>query len=499
MHSHGGIEDSIYSSAYIWHVYLVCTNHEKMAERYLANKNISESQYYGLIETINSDSAFYEKKNKIIKFEDVKKELLNSENSRADEVLADYFLSVWIHGNSADKFYDEFIAYMDGDRKCIAKIEQELISFKTDRFWIEHGLSSAEYQLHELGYFGEKNKFRNCSLEEIIKKGAVKGSYETVTLAASYLKLANYEERNVDIENLAYAWSVYFEHKDYSVYTIEKALIVFENENLLEEDESFEIISKLMEQSDKGISHLLTDYVNKKGTTYIKKLIDKRYFSDKNNPIRFWELDSELLDCFNKADVAEQLTELLSTYYYSKTIEYRDIANSMQSRYKDMVLDGIEYCGYSILSPIDELFTELDSRGIRYLATSDKAKNEYVPLNYGCIHEDDFTYIKEQRLGYLDVAKYADGWYSCLPYVEVFSMYDKMSIQQDYLNIIHEAMFARCSKDTYIGYWHLLIGNIIQFLKQYEIDVDYSRLYKIFVDFLDVSLIWHKGDAVIAQ
>jgi hypothetical protein len=120
-------------------------------------------------------------------------------------------------------------------------------------------------------------------------------------------------------------------------------------------------------------------------------------------------------------------------------------------------------------------------------------------LNYGCIHEDDFTYIKEQRLGYLDVAKYADGWCSCLPYVEVFSMYDKMSIQQDYLNIIHEAMFARCSKGTYIGYWHLLIGNIIQFLKQYEIDVDYSRLYKIFVDFLDVSLIWHKGDAVIAQ
>ena len=30
--------------------------------------------------------------------------------------------------------------------------------------------------------------------------------------------MANYEKRDLDIESLAYAWAMYFNHKDYSVY-----------------------------------------------------------------------------------------------------------------------------------------------------------------------------------------------------------------------------------------------------------------------------------------
>lgn len=119
--------------------------------------------------------------------------------------------------------------------------------------------------------------------------------------------------------------------------------------------------------------------------------------------------------------------------------------------------------------------------------------NKYIPLNYGCIQERDFDYIKEQKIGYMDVARYTDGWYSCLPYIDVFTIFDKADIQRDYLNIIYEAMFAKCCNQTYIGEWHLLIGNIIKFLKKFEIDVDYFKLYYIFIEFLDISLIWHKS------
>lgn len=496
MHSHEGIENCIFSSAYIWHVYLVCIQHETMAERYLANKKISKNQYYELIEAINADCKFYEQKESIIKFADIEKNLQNHEDNRIDRILADYFVSIWIQGNSEDKFYDAFTAYLGGDKNCILEIEQELKQYNIDHFWIDMGLSSAKYQLHELGYFGDKNIFRNCSLKDIIVKGAVDGSFEATTLAASYLKLANYEKRNIDIEDLVYAWSVYYQHKDYSVYTINKALLTFETEGFIEEDESFELLERLMKQSDKGISHLLTDYVNQKGIEFTNKLIGRKVFSDQNSRIRFWELESALLDCFNKSDFAEQLTELLSIHYHSKVIEYRDIASAMQSKYRGMVLDGIEYYGYSILSPSYDLYSELDSRGIRYYQNTGEERKEYVPLNYGHIHEDDFDYIKQEKIGYLDVAKYTNGWYSCLPYVEIFSMYEQSDIKKDYLNIIHESMFARCSEGTYIGDWHLLIGNIIQFLKQYEILVNYPKLYRIFVDFLDVSLIWHEKNVV---
>ena len=496
MHSHEGIENYIFSSAYIWQVYLVCIHHETMAERYLANRKIDQSQYYELIETINMDCKFYEKKESIIKFADIEKDLQNHESVRLNNILADYFVSTWIHGNSEDRFYDAFVAYLDGNENCVIEIEQDLKQYNIDHFWIVMGLSSAKYQLQELGYFGEKNIFRNCSLKDIIEKGAINGSFEAVTLAASYLKLANYEKRDVDIKNLAYAWSVYYEHKDYSVYTINKALLIFESEGLLEEDKSFELLERLMKQSEDGISHLLTDYVNQKGIEFTNKLIDRKAFSDKNSQIRFWELEPALLNCFNKTDFSAQLTKLLRIHCHSKVIEYRDIASAMQSKYKGMVLNGIEYYRYSILSPPHDLISELDSRDIKYYRNTDEEKKEYIPLNHGYIHEDDFDYIKQERLGYLDVAKYTDGWYSCLPYVEIFSMYEQSDIKKDYLNIIHESMFARCSEGTYIGDWHLLIGNIIQFLKQYEIPVDYSKLYGIFIDFLDVSLIWNEKNEV---
>lgn len=220
-------------------------------------------------------------------------------------------------------------------------------------------------------------------------------------------------------------------------------------------------------------------------------MIQEGYFFSSNNALRFWELEPDLLNCFDRADMYKQITELLSCHYNSKSIEFGDIDSVMKSKYKDMVLDGIEYFGYSIISPMKNLCTELDLRGIKYFIEDEKGDDEYVPFNGGCIHEKDFPYIKEKKIGYIEVAQYTDGWYSCLPYVDVFTMFNRKDIQKDYLNIIHEAMFARCPSKTYIGSWYLLIGNVIDFLKTYEIDVDYSKLYGIFVEFLEVSLIWH--------
>ena len=71
----------------------------------------------------------------------------------------------------------------------------------------------------------------------------------------------------------------------------------------------------------------------------------------------------------------------------------------MQSKYKDMVLDGIEYFEYSIMSPNKDLLSELDSRGINYLLDKDKDDNKYIPMNYGCVHEEDFTYIPRRKNG----------------------------------------------------------------------------------------------------
>lgn len=63
-----------------------------------------------------------------------------------------------------------------------------------------------------------------------------------------------------------------------------------------------------------------------------------------------------------------------------------------------MILDGIEYYGYSILSPDENIIKELDARNIKYIGTAKENKEKYIPLEYGCINYEDFEYIKEKGI-----------------------------------------------------------------------------------------------------
>lgn len=498
MHSHEGVEDYIFSSDYIWQVYLACKGKEEFAKRYLANKHMSDSQFYGLIECLNNDSVFYEKRDKEINYDELetvlKDDTLDLLAKKA--VLTNYLISIQVHNKTSERYFELFERYLSGDKESESHLIAEMLQHGLDKIWVKFSLSEAEYQLHELGYFGEKNKFRNRSLYDLIATGAPAGSFEVVTLAASYLKLANYEKRDVDISNLAYCWSMYYNRKDYSVSTIDEALLSFETKGLLDSTQSFTIISKLMKQSEKGISHLLTSYANKKGPVYVSQIKEAGYFRSSDCQIWFWDLAPEIYDCFTEMEVVDQVMQLLNAHYYSKKIESSDINNILKSRHRDLFLYGIKHYNYTLLSPKDDLIPLLEARNVKYLGESKNEEKVYIPLEHGTIHKNDFHYIIEQGIRYLEIAQYADGWYSCLPFVEVFSLYPREDIFRDYNLIIHTSMFARVVDNDYIGNWYKLIGNIPAFLLQYEIDIDWQRLYEIFNHFLSLSLIDHLTDLV---
>ncbi|MDR1630479.1 MAG: hypothetical protein LBS36_09765 [Oscillospiraceae bacterium] len=493
MHSHEGIEDNIFSSDYIWQVYLSCKGLEKLTMHYLTNRHISDIQFYDLIGQINEDGVFYEKKDKVIRYNELEVELKDSEVSLQSkkDALTEYLISIWIHGKGGDKFFDSFEKYVAGNKDSCIDIRVELSVYGLDKLWVDYSLNFAKYQLHELGFLGDNNIFRNRSLHDLIMDTAPKGSFEVVTLAASYIKLANYENREIDISHLAYSWSMYYNRKDYSVVSIDDALITFEANKLIEWKQSFSIIDRLMKQSEKGISDLLTSYINKKGPAFVCQINKIGYFSSRKSQIRFWELNPEIHNCFSESEISKQVMRLLSFHSYSKTVEGADISNIAASKHRDFILNEIKQYNYTINSPDYDLIPVLKARGVKYLVTNEETETAYVPLQQGYIRENDFEYIAEQKIGYLEIAKYADGWYSCLPFVNVFSLYPKHNIQRDYNAIIHKAMFARVSGNDYIGNWYLLIGNIPTFLMSYEIDVDWIKLYNIFNDFLKLSLIYH--------
>lgn len=403
-------------------------------------------------------------------------------------MLEEYLISTWIHGDSKEVFHDLFLEYLKTEEKTLFRTAFK--KYGLDDFEAEFVPHRAKIRLHELGFFGDENLYRGMTLMEKIKECAPEGSFTVVPVALSVVRLANYENREIDIYSVNYAWTMYGQRKDYSVYTIEDALIIFEEKGLIEETESVELICKLMSQSEKGIRHLISSYINKKGPECTKRLIQAGYFRDNSFKADIFDLLPENINCFSKQYLKSRIDDMLYFSRYSKTVEGRDICYVLESNYCDMVLDALEYYEYSIFGNIEDIIAQkLIDRGIKYFDKKKKEEKEYVPFDGGYIHEEDIEYIKENGISAFEIARYADGWYSCLPFPEIYQLYGE-EMKQDFLCILHKSMFARVIDKEYIGNWSMLLGNIPRFLVACGIEVDWARLFEIFSQFMDVSLIY---------
>lgn len=492
IHNHGGIENQILSSGIIWNTYLACKGMEQHAEKFIKNLRYSEHHYYDLIKSINNETSFYDQLDMRINFSDIEPLLYDSNTNSEEkaELIEEYLISIWINKDSNAVFYDEIVEFIETENKSL--FYPFLKKYGFDNFWISIIPERIKTKLHELGFFGDENIYRGKSIIEKIKECAPDGSFSVAPVIQSVLRLANHEKREIDIFSVNYVWTMYLQRKDYSVCNIDDALIIFEEEGLISEKESIELIHKLMAQSEKGIRHLMSSYINRKGSNCTKRLIDEGYFNNSDFKAYIFDLSPENINCFTKHQIKELLNDMVSSHYYSKTIEARDICNILESDYCDLVLDALEYYELSILGTVrgNSIEQKLNERGIKYYSNHTEEKKKYVPFDGGYIHDEDEIYIRDNGIKALEIAQYTDGWYSCLPYPEMYQLYEKDELQRDYLDIVHKSMYARVIDKEYVGNWDLLLGNIPKFLKVCSIEVEWIKLFEIFKQFLEVSLIY---------
>jgi hypothetical protein len=475
----------------MWNLYLACKQREDMTRRYMESEKYSENQFYKLIEEVNAEITFYDRLDKKILFDEIKETLKNDQIDVQDkaDLLEEYLISTWIHGNSSEMFHDLFLEYIETNNKNLFRLPMK--EYGLDDFEAEFIPHRAKIRLHELGFFGEENLYRGMTLMEKIKEYAPEGSFSVISVALSVIRLANYEERNIDILSVNYAWAMYGHRKDYSVYSIDDALIIFEEKGMVKEEDSVEVICKLMTQSEKGIRHLISSYINKKGPECTKRLIQKGCFRDPSFQADIFDFLPENINCFPKQYIRSRIDELLYDGRHSKFVQARDVCYVLESNYSDMVLSALEYYDYSVYESVGEAIAQkLHERGIKYLASDEQKERKYVPFENGYIHEEDRNYIIENKITAHEIARYADGWYSCFPYPELFKIYDKTELRLNYLSILHTAMFARVLDKEYVGDWHRLIGNMLIFLRSCDVEIEWKRLYEIFKQFLKVSLIY---------
>jgi len=245
----------------------------------------------------------------------------------------------------------------------------------------------------------------------------------------------------------------------------------------------------VMAQSEKGIRHLLNDYVSDKGISFVRTINEKGMINE-DIPLNVFSLYSEFIDEIDAEVVSEQLGKLLSYHARSKRIEFREIENVAMSKYGVIILDILRYhectiynvpMKYSFL--LDGMQFELES------VDSPQEEKAYVPFDNCELHERDFNYIKVNEIPCLEVASYTGGWYWCLPYVSVYEIFDKNELRCKALKIIHTSLFARIKRLGMMGSWVTCLAAIPQLLEMADYDVDWNKLYNIFNTFLRLSLI----------
>ena len=488
------IEEELFSTGTLWRIYTLLKLDDKASyQKYLVDRMYDSNNLFDVYEQLHDEKKFFENRKAFPHYIEVLQKLEDDNLSQFEkqDILINHMVRVWVNQDQSDFYFEILDEFFKNDKElAVNKLKVIVEKYCIEGKWSNRILLSVNYQLFELGKLKEENIFYKKTLKELIKESAINGSFDVEKHTKSFIRLANYENKEIDIYSVNNFWAMYYNRKDYSVYTLDTALKVFERFGYLDEFESINIIRKAMNQSEKGIRHLLTSYINMGDKSLIYKLNQVGAFDDRDFPVDVFDLIPEKIDCLEDKHIVRRLHEVLSYNYYGKTIEYSDIIEPLRSKYCSRILDAIAYYDYKILgvSKYKEIEEMIIERGIEFIK-KEQENIEYIPFEHGCFHESDIGYIKDNKIGYLEVSKYPDGWHSCLPFVDIYSIYDINEIKKNYLKIIHNAIFARVSDGEYIGNWYLLLGNIPRFVEKYNIDIDWGIMYGILKWFLKESLI----------
>lgn len=491
----GGVENQIFSSGIMWQVYLECEDQLGGAiKRYMKNTMYGDTQARLAYKSINEEIQFFDcLDNKLDAFELLHQIDSDENNSlKKSQLLQKYLVSAWIQQDSKLPLLNEFRIFVEKDNEdpIYEKLHSE---YHFDKYDAKDVYYVARYRLHELGFFKEKNICRQGSILSIVKEKAPEGSFDVASSVLSFLRLANHENRAVDICNINYVWSMYAQRKDYSVDTIDVALCTYERAGLIDESDSIEIICRLMGQSEKGIRHLLTSYIDLKGLECVKRLVKSEKIFDIESQVDFFEIDPENINCLPENIIRKRLINLIDHYSWDEYIDGGEVRNVLRSNYAKLICNVLSSLDKKVKGGLDDEETAvLNEHGIEYIREHEMdVKKAYSPFRDGCIGREDFDYIKENNISIIECSRYADGWYTCLPYVDLYELFDIKEVKERYLEIVHNALFAKVIRGKHIGNWSNILGNIPAFLEKYEVNVDWKQLLTIMLRFMDLSVIYY--------
>lgn len=492
--------DDITSSEFLFGMYYYVIEKDiDILVRVTSDQHYSIENYYKeLLVAVRKEEIYFRHLEKRISKNEYMNSFISGEMKyNFSEYFVELMVNLYIQGTEVKELKELEKAvklYIDENNTYLSLqiIKMFLIRRNMSTVFIEYSMRNVRDKIKGLGITTIENDYTELSLESLIKKYKNKGSFDLNPQIHNYIRLSLFQNRKIDIESIGKYFSMYYMRKDYSLINIATALRTFEKRAYLEQLTSIQIILDAQELSEKGIRHILHNYVCKCDKSIITLMRDN--FELEDLKINWLELPTIHIEMLSTDEFEILMCFEFDRNYIYDEVKYSDIKNALNSKFKNRILKTMKMLDKSLqFKYASSKFKEFKNCDINVTLEkkeerlSLKSDEEY--LAEGILLNRSKDLVRKNNLTIADVALCTDGHFNSMAELELFSVFQSDEISKQMDTIFRNSLIAKIrSIDMYCSLFYF-VGNSPQLLDRYRIDISWDRIYNSFMKYLEISLL----------
>lgn len=496
--SNGYSVEDITSSGYLFGMFYFSETKNPVLLANSADRDMySTDNFFTQLELeIEKESLYFFKYKKPLTDKQVSKILANRSSFR--ERLTYVLMNIYMHKLEyrENKILSDIVRFLiNGDHKnAKALLERYVISNNQEDYTAGWIIKDVEELIRNLGYTieGGENVLLDLTLEELIEQYKAKGSFELYNLVYSYLRLAVHQNRSIDVQNIFNFYTKYYNRRDYSLFSTPLALYTLEKRGILTRKSCIQLISHMQSISEKEYRLLLLDFISYYPPDIIPFIEDN--FDLENLVIEWFLLEPKYIDQFSKLLFENAMNKQFDDYRYSRELEFHFVENILDSKWLPQFTDNLKWTGIRIRVPENSTqskrLTNLKIAIVNEKAHIDQSEQK-VDRNdrwkKGVLDMENISYIKDENISVVELAKYLDHRGSSLENSSVFNLYPKSLVIDNLHHILFNAMTAKTSSGMFYSALYFWPGTALDLLSTYADDRDFRYAAKSYITFMKLS------------
>lgn len=496
---HGYSEDDITSSRYMFAMlYYIRTNDSTFLFNITSDSYYSTEHFHRELDNdIRIEESFFRRHKNPLSLERINEILAIGDTINLADRITFVLTNIYLHETHAPELQELHNALNEYLKENFRKGLNIMIDYldskhSAQEFYASMILRDTRETILSLGKMEESNEYNFSTLKDLILNNEDLGSFDLFPRILAYMRLALHEKREIDISSISLFWTKYYQRKDYTLFSVPNALKTFEDNGMIDSSNSVRLIDEIQFISEKGYRSLLNDYLELHAPEFIIQLEEQFDLTELSG--LWFKLPPAHIDSIPDRLFNNELRELIKYNRYDKEINFDEVKNVLKSSRKEELKNELTFLRYSIRVPKSNSdFSRLQDEG--FIIIEDQKDDDYISsqsnseekYNRGTLNRDDIHFIKEKLKTPQEFAGFDNGYYATLADLDLYLLFDREQVTANIKQIIYNAILGKVGANNSVPSLYHFPGNVPKLLADYEVDVDFKKLFNSFNTFLQLS------------